>query len=527
MEGFVFSDADRRQMDVLGIAEAQARDQLEVLRRSSFFVRLNRPCTLGDGVCEIGEEEANEYLQLHEKSAWTGRFVKFVPASGAATRMFQSLLQIFYVPQFLEGDELLKRSKQGVAIACDFVRFVNDLEQFAFVDDLDEALRRDGVTLSDLLDGNHYYTLLEYLLMGRGLNYGSLPKALLKFHKYPGECRTAFQEHLVEATQYVACGAGNCHVHFTVSPEHHDGFMRLYEEITPSLEREFGIQYEVSFSYQKTSTNTIAAGMDDHPFRDRSGQLHFRPGGHGALLENLSDLNGDLVYVKNVDNLVQDRHKPEVVYWKRLLGGALSALQSKVHGFLRQLTEEPSQKAAEETFRFAREELLIHFPDDFERWRFDAKCEHLIGKLDRPIRVAGVVRNLGEPGGAPFWVEGKEGSLSLQIVEKAQVDHSDPDQREIWMSSTHFNPVDIVCGVRDHRGKPFDLARYVDDAAVLISKKSREGRELKALELPGLWNGSMAGWITVIVEVPNKTFNPVKTVFDLLRPEHQMNSCAP
>jgi len=294
--------------------------------------------------------------------------------------------------------------------------------------------------------------------------------------------------------------------------------------VGPRYEKRHGVSYEVSFSHQHPSTNTIAVDLRDRPFRDRFGRLVFRPGGHGALLENVSDLQGDLVYIKNVDNVIQERFKDTIGFWKRVLGGCLVAIEGEVHEHLRRLKAGVSATEVKAAEAFAEEKLLVRFPKSYAASSLEDRHAYLEKKLDRPIRVCGVVQNVGEPGGAPFWVEDRSGELSLQIVEIAQVDSNSLEQQEIWSSSTHFNPVDLVCSVRNYEGKSFDLKRYVDHDAVFISKKSMEGRTLKALELPGLWNGAMAGWLTVVVEVPRITFNPVKTVFDLLNPEHQPES---
>lgn len=521
MEGFVFHDADLRQLERLGITLSQVLDQIEILRKSSFYIRLNRPCTLGDGIHKIPEDKAGKYLSLHDTAARKNRFQKFVPASGAATRMFQSLLQIYYVPQFLDCDELYRRVEQGVALATDFLRFVEQLHKFPFWEELEASVARSGLCLNALLQKGQFRTVLDHILTPCGLNYGSLPKGLLKFHRYSDGSRTAFEEHLVEAAYYLKDEVGRCNLHFTVPEEHEEGFRQVLERTRFCYEEHYGACYNVCFSHQKRSTDTIAVDLENRPFRDLSGSLHFRPGGHGALLENLNDLQGDLVYIKNIDNLVPDRLKETSAYWKKILAGYLVEVQQTVHGFLRSLKATVDEDVVERAMRFAKEDLLIHFPVDFSLWPVEKRRWFLFERLNRPIRVCGVVVNTGEPGGAPFWVEDKSGALTLQIVERAQVDFSSPSQQEIWMSSTHFNPVDLVCGLRDFEGKPFDLRRYVDSEAVFISRKFKDGKEIKALELPGLWNGAMADWITIIVEVPEITFNPVKTVYDLLRPEHQ------
>ena len=520
-ERFRFSEADLQQMNTCEISEAQVRAQIELFRKSSFSIRLRRPCSLGDGIRRIDAAEGERYLEFHRRAAQKGRFLKFVPASGAATRMLQSLLQIVHLPQYLEPNELHGKAKYGVAVACDFLQFLDRIQRFAFCEDLEEALARDGLNLGALIRAHQYRTLLDYLLTDIGLNYGSLPKGLLKFHCYPDGCRTAFEEHMEEAVLYVADAEGVCRIHFTVSPEHEDGFRQLLERVRPRYENRYGVTYEVTFSYQKPSTHTIAADTRNRPFRDRFGRFVFRPGGHGALLENLENTQGDLVYIKNVDNVIQDRFKDTLGFWKRVLGGYLAAIEEVVHEHVRELKAAKSSDSIGRAETFAREKVLVQFPTTYEAWALEEKHAFLLDKMDRPIRVCGVVQNVGEPGGAPFWVEDRSGDLSLQIVEKAQVDFASPEQQEIWNSSTHFNPVDLVCSVRNYEGKPFTLKDYVDHDAVFISKKSMEGRSLKALELPGLWNGAMAGWLTLIVEVPRITFNPVKTVFDLLKPEHQ------
>ncbi len=506
-------------MKSLGISPACVLDQVDTFRRSEFFVRLIRPCTLFDGVRKISDADVGRYMGLHASAARRGRFTKFVPASGAATRMFQSLLNIFYVPQFLEIDELQNRVNQGVSIACDFKHFVDELERFPFVGDLRKALTGDGHSLDELLRYGRFRTLLEYLLTERGINYGNLPKAMLLFHSYPEENRTAFEEQLIESVEYL--GADRVGVHFTIGEEHQTGFLSLEREVCQRWAERYGTTFDVSFSFQKSSTNTIAVDMKGMPFRDRLGRLHFRPAGHGALIENLSDLDADLVYIKNVDNVVPDRLKEPVHFWKKALGGCLVSIQDSVHSLLRRLTSPDWGPAVRDGAAFASRELLLDLPAAFQTWPEDRKRSFLLDALDRPIRVCGVVPNAGEPGGAPFWVEGENGRLSLQIVEKAQVNLNSPEQKALWNSSTHFNPVDIVCGVRNFEGKPFDLKKFVDPGAVIITRKSVHGTDVHVLELPGLWNGAMARWITVFVEVPPITFNPVKSIFDLLRPEHQ------
>ena len=520
MEELRLSDADRAQLDALGIDEGQVREQLHFFASQSASLTLTRPARTGDGILQIPPEWFPHYLRKHDQASREGRLQRFVPASGAATRMFQSLLHIYYIPQYLQCDELYLRVEQGVAIACDFLRFLDSIRDFPFIEDLECCLLKDGLSLGQLMDGGRFRLLLDYFLTSRGLNYGSLPKGLIKFHRYHSERRTAFEEHLVESIHYAQNGSAVCSLHFTVSPEHDRQFRALLDELRPHHSERYGVEYVVGFSHQSKSTDTIAVDLEDRPFRDLQGRLHFRPGGHGALLSNLNALQGDIVFIKNIDNVVQDRLKGETALWKKVLAGYLVELQEITHDLLRRMKTHPSESLLREAETHARDRLLIDVPAGFSSRPRDQRLSLLLTKLNRPIRVCGVVPNEGEPGGAPFWVRDSSGSLSLQIVEKAQVDMSSPEQRAIWSSSSHFNPVDLVCAMRDHEGKPFDLQKHVDRNAVFISKKSKDGREIKALELPGLWNGAMADWITVFIEVPRITFNPVKTVYDLLRPEH-------
>jgi hypothetical protein len=363
---------------------------------------------------------------------------------------------------------------------------------------------------------------LEVFLTPKGLNYAALPKALFKFHRYPWGSRTALEEHLVEAVGYVKDARGLCRVHLTTSLEHMGLFEAMAKAIRSGYEREYHARFELSFSAQKPSTQTIAADLEGRPFRVADGSLLFRPGGHGALLENLNDLQGDIVFIKNIDNVVPDRLKALTFMWKGALAGQLVRVQRRIFSYLERLVEGAQEaRFLDEVMEFARADLSVMLPKRSRPDTPSEKRDFLISALDRPLRVCGMVANQGEPGGGPFWVEDPDGSLSLQIVESVQVDQDSPGQRGIWNAATHFNPVDLVCGVRDRLGAPFDLRRYLDRRAVLITRKSKDGLELNAMELPGLWNGAMARWNTIFVEVPAATFNPVKRLGDLLREAHQ------
>jgi len=392
----------------------------------------------------------------------------------------------------------------------------------AFFDDLKEMMDRKGLPVENLLEQNQWREILKYLLTEQGLDYGALPKGLLKFHRYPSGNRTAFEEHLVEAIHTVRDKKGICRLHLTVSPEHEEGFRQCFEKIRSRYEQQFQCFLEVTFSVQKRSTDTIAVDLENRPFREKGGRLFFRPGGHGALLTNLADIQGDLIYLKNIDNILPDRLRRPTIIWKKVLGGLLVEIQKSINGYVHQLTEGSKEIGLfKMVMDFAKNRLLIPEPRAFKQLTVEKKRDFLVNRLNRPLRVCGMVRNEGEPGGGPFWVEGKDGNISLQIVESAEVDPQSSEQQAIWGSSSHFNPVDLVCAVKDFRGNPFPLKDYVNPEAVFISQKSKDGRNLKSLELPGLWNGAMAEWITLFVEVPIATFNPVKTINDLLKSEHQ------
>lgn len=472
------------------------------------FLQIVAPATPGNGIKVLSEKELAHFKKTYPEKASQIEVLKFVPASGAASRMFKDLFS------FLDGDGDL--SKSG------FVqKFMNNIEKFAFYDDLDELLKSQGSSINQKLDSKDYKGILAALLDNDGLGYGSLPKGLLRFHSYPEERRTPAYEHMIEGIQY-AKGTGNTvKIHFTVSPEHESKFKTEVGTILPKLEKEYGINFDISYSQQKKSTDTIAVNMDNTPFLEDDGSILFRPAGHGALLENLNDISADLIFIKNIDNVVPDRLKGETKDYKMAIGGLLLEIQERVFEALLRLSNglgEESVKHAEHVFTY---HLGAKLPSDFAGKSTEERGEFLQSKLNRPIRVCGMVKNTGEPGGGPFWVKESDGSLSLQIAETAQIDLNDPESKKHFQGSTHFNPVDLVCGTKDFEGNDFDLLKYRDMMTGFITEKSKSGKDLKALELPGLWNGAMAGWNTLFVEVPLITFNPVKTVNDLLRDEHQ------
>lgn len=506
MKKRLFSQEDLLWMKSLGIPRSRVMGQLALFEGSAGFQRLNRPCTVGDGIHRIPENQRAALAALQEKTAAEGRFSKFLPASGAATRMFQSLL---FSPAANPKDNPLRQ-------------FCEALPLFPFYGVLQEVMRQAGVDLEDCLACKKWDEIVDFVLSSKGLGYLHLPKGLHLFHRYPDRCRTALEEHLIEASHILRDRRGLCRLHITCHPDQHQKVRSFIQAILPQYEEEYSCRFRISFSVQSPSSNTIAVDPENRPFRDEWGKLLFRPGGHGALLDNLNRMKGDLIYIKNIDNVQPDKRKGPSVLWKKILGGYLVTIEGKVHRLLQELSggrEDPP--FLRQAVDLAREDLGLHFPGDFPRWSAAERRVFLFRRLNRPIRVCGMVRNQGEPGGGPFWVEGKDGLLSLQIVEKAQVDMDSPDQKECLAASSHFNPVDLVCSVRDFQGRPFDLKRFSDPEAVFITRKTYGGRALKALEWPGLWNGGMAEWLTLFVEVPIETFSPVKSVFDLLRPEHR------
>jgi hypothetical protein len=499
-----FTVDDRALLSRRGIPVEEAERQLALLRRSPEHVRLDRPCRLGDGVDVVDPAEVAALLARHEAAARAGRLSKLVPASGAATRMFQDL------------QALVEAERGGdPAIALDFLR---EIRRFPFHEDLKDALARFGQELDELVAGGAFLEVLGVLLGPHGLACAELPKGLLPFHAYPDRCRTAFEEHLSEAAGTVRSSDGVCRLHLTVSSEHLGRFRAHLDDAGPRQERRLGVRFDVSFSLQKASTDTLAVDLDGDPVRDAGGRLLLRPSGHGALIENLGDLRGDVVMIKNIDNVQPDRLREATLLWKRILVGRLLELEERIRASVLALERGSGTVPILETAEFVRARLHREPPASQEG---EALRRWLLATLSRPLRVCGVVRNTGEPGGGPFWVREEDRSASLQIVEGAEVDRSSAGQRAILESSTHFNPVDLVCAVRDARGAPFDLREFVNPDAVIFPRKFQGGCEVRALERPGLWNGAMARWNTVFVEVPAATFSPVKSVFDLLRPEHQ------
>lgn len=507
----MFSDGDLSQIKIEGLTPDQVLAQMKLFEKGMTPLRLNRACVVDDGIVTIKQKEIAALIARYEQAVHEFRVLKFVPASGAASRMFKEWFNVMEKGSF---DNLQNKAF-----------FFRDLKHYAFFQDLYDAISKKDKNLFNLINNKQVAKIIAYILTGKGLNYGSLPKALLKFHVYPEGARTALEEQLVEAIFYVTDRKHICHVHFTVSEEHRNDVESYVSKVKEIYEKRYGVNIHVEISGQLLSTKTIAVDLANLPFRDSCGKLVFRPGGHGALLENLNQVNGDIIFIKNIDNVVPDRLKTPTIFYKKILGGYLVVLQEEVHHYLHLLSRGEVAEASVGTIKsFCEKKLYIVCPSKFEEMSLKEKCDFLKIKLNRPIRVCGVVKNEGEPGGGPFWVNEKDGTQSLQIVELFQIDERSNQQRAIWSSATHFNPVDLVCSVRNFQGKKFDLSGYVNPETICISRKTEKGKELKALEFPGLWNGSMALWNTIFVEVPIETFNPVKTVHDLLRPQHGTSS---
>ncbi len=522
MDGKIFNNDDTAQMTAHGITPKEAERQVELFKKARPYLKLVGPCVPGEGITVFSSEEQKALTALYEKERHRRFCLKFVPASGAASRMFKILSAYLNQAGEIERDAVSRKAAAGKTDAKQLLVFMDGISKFAFFQDLSLALSEKGLSMGEFLNKGRFRDIIRLLLKEEGLDYAALPKGLLTFHGYPEGNRTAFEEHLVEAVAYACDASGRCPMHFTVSPEHLKRFEACLHGIEPILEKKYRVNYHVAFSTQKTATDTLAVDLENRPFRLANGRLLFRPGGHGALLENINDLQGDIVFVKNIDNVVPDYLKGETIRWKKITGGYLISIQNRIARYMKELTSgSASGRLLDEASEFLEKDLLIAMPSAMKNANAEEKRHYIMERLDRPVRVCGMVKNAGEPGGGPFWVKDASGGKSRQIVETAQIDPDDAAQQAILAGATHFNPVDLVCGVRNWRGEPFDLRAFVDPDTVFISLKSKDGKELKALEHPGLWNGGMAHWITLFVEVPAITFNPVKTVNDLLRKEHQ------
>ena len=502
-------EKDLKQLQAKGISVEKFEQQLGEFKTGFPFLKLEGSATIGAGIVAPTADEVKQYVKVwNDYKAQGKKIVKFVPASGAASRMFKDMFA------FVDADYSVPTT--------DFEKkYFDNIEKFAFYDALDALLKaQKGKGIKELIAEGDYKSVAKGMLSKDGLNYGQLPKGMLLFHSYPEGARTPMEEHLVEGAMYAASN-GEANVHFTVSHEHLDYFKAKVAEKVDGYAKKFGVKYDISFSEQKPSTDTVAANPDGTPFRNEDGSLLFRPGGHGALIENLNEIAADVIFVKNIDNVVPDRLKPETVEWKQVIAGVLVTLQKKTFEYLELLDSgKYDHEKLVEIARFVKHELCC-VKKDLKDLEDTDLAIYLKKKLNRPMRVAGMVKNVGEPGGGPFLAYNQDGTYSLQILESSQIDKNNEQYMKYFKEGTHFNPVDLVCAVKDYKGNAFNLPDYVDRTTGFISSKSKNGKELLALELPGLWNGAMSDWNTIFVEVPLGTFNPVKTVNDLLREQHQ------
>lgn len=505
----MLSPKDLEQIERKGISEQQIKKELEEFKTGFPFLKLDAAASIGNGIIATSAEDVKRYTEAWNAYKAEGKkIVKFVPASGAASRMFKNMFA------FLTADYDVPTT--------DFEKtFFDNVVKFAFYPALNAMCEKnEGKNIEALMGEGNYKAVVANLLEAKGLNYGQLPKGLLLFHSYEDGARTPLEEHLVEGALY-ADSKGMVHIHYTVSPEHRTLFEKKVADTKDKYEKAYNVKYDITFSEQKPSTDTIAVNPDDTPFRNADGSLLFRPGGHGALIENLNDIPADVVFIKNIDNVVPDRLKADTVTYKQVIAGVLVSLQEKAFEYLRLLDEGTyNHEKLEEMIRFVQRDLCCR-KHDIKELEDAELVIYLRSKLNRPMRVCGVVKNVGEPGGGPFLTYNQDGTVSLQILESSQIDKSNTEYMKMFTEGTHFNPVDLVCAVKNYKGEKFNLPDYVDRTTGFISSKSKNGKDLKALELPGLWNGAMSNWNTVFVEVPLSTFNPVKTVNDLLREQHQ------
>ncbi|MCQ2288106.1 MAG: DUF4301 family protein [Muribaculaceae bacterium] len=504
----MLKECDLQLIEKKGITLDTIQTQLDNFNNGFPYLKIDSVATVGNGIVSISDTEAATYIsQWNEFKAQGGTVEKFVPASGAASRMFKNIFAFV--------------TENKAQPETDFEKeFFNSINKFAFFPLLNKAcVEMYKMNIAELIEAGRYVDVARALLDSKGLNYGALPKGLLKFHRAAaGSVHTPVEEHIEEGAQYAADSDGNVNLHFTVSPEHRTEFKKILDAKVPNMEKVWGVTYNVTMSEQKSSTDTIAVTADNTPYRDASGNLLFRPAGHGALIENLNEREAQVIFVKNIDNVVPSRLRHVTLRYKKVIAGYLVGLQQQVARYLTTLDEDNAP--LKEILEFVENKLFTHNADAANM--DDTALEtYLRTKLNRPLRVCGMVRNEGEPGGGPYLACNTDGSYSPQILEAAQIDANDPDAVALMKSGTHFNPVDLVCYIRDYKGNKFNLKDFVDYNTGLISEKSKDGVAIKALELPGLWNGSMSDWNTIFVEVPIETFNPVKTVNDLLRPQHQ------
>ena len=508
-----FSASDLQQIASLGLTESDVNHQIDNFRQGFPKTHLVAAATVDNGgLLRLDDKAINRYSKYYQQASSGKKILKFVPASGAATRMFKDLYS--FTSTYFGIDYNIEKEHPSVK------EFLEKIRTFAFYDDLVACMKNANADFDDYMQRGDFSTIINFLLKEQYMGYGNLPKGLLKFHKYGHLQRTPLEEHIVEGAEYARMADGTVNLHFTVSPEHRPLFRKKIDEVKRYYEDAFHIKLNISFSEQKHYTDIIAVDEQNNPVRDENGKLIFRPGGHGALIENLNEQRADLIFVKNIDNVVPDWMKHTTIVYKKVLAGLLLSLQQQTFDYLQTLDRGASPAELKKIEQFAQKQLFIELDENYRKANQRQRAKLLHNLLNRPMRVCGMVKNQGEPGGGPFFTLNTQGIKSLQIVETAQINTKDPAQESILAGATHFNPVDLVCATKNYHGRYFDLRKYVDPATGFISKKTKGATTLKSQELPGLWNGAMANWTTIFVEVPLATFNPVKTVNDLLRKEH-------
>ena len=514
-----FTEKQLKQIEDKGLTLKKVNDQINLFKQGLPFVNLNAVAIVGHGILQIEDDEKRNLIEIYDSKRANISILKFVPASGAATRMFKFLFKFLedYTPERESINSYINRKK-----ASEMAIFFVGINKFPFYYKVKQKSHKRNKDFDKLKLNDQLFLFVEMMLEDSQLNYGNYPKGLLPFHQYKDHVATAFEEHLFEAALY-ASSNGKADLHFTISEKHKNIFDEEFKRIEEIVERKTKTNFNISFSYQKESTDTIALTPDNEPYLEEDGRLSFRPSGHGALIENLNDLDSDIIFIKNIDNVVVSKYQMQLAENKKKLAGKLFELQKQAFQYLNKLESGKLHEAGlMEIAQFLSSELNLVISSEFEKYSEKYQKQYLFDKLNRPIRVCGMVKNEGEPGGGPFWVRDESAQISLQIVESAQIEKKNKHQKQILKSASHFNPVDLVCGIKDYKGNKFDLTKYVDPKTSFITMKTKVGKDIKALELPGLWNGSMANWNTIFVEVPLITFNPVKTVNDLLKAPHQV-----
>ena len=507
-----FTAADLEQLSSKGISKETVEAQLHRFETGFPYLTIDSPASVGNGILPVDDAMKQQCLERWQRFLNDGGDVlKFVPASGAASRMFKALFA------FVNGTD--DKAAEGSPVA----QLVEHIGDFAFYGQLKEVTAKlYGKTPEELTAEGRFKDLVGAIILPEGMNYGQLPKALLTFHRYTDGVRTALEEQLAEGAQTAASKGGKVKLHFTVSSNHRKLFEEKISKAVPAMEKRYGVKYDISLSEQKPSTDTIAVTPDNELFRDDAGKLVFRPGGHGALIENLNDVNADVVYIKNIDNIVGDAHRKDTIEYKKFVGGLLLLVRDRMAELEAALASGPDAATLDAATAFCEQILFTRCEAIEPSCDPAVRRDNLLAIFRRPLRVCGMVRNEGEPGGGPYNAWSSDGTtVAPQILESTQIDLSKPENAEMMKQAGYFNPVDLVCYLKDFSGNAYDLPKYVDPQTGFISSKSAGGRDLRALELPGLWNGAMSNWNTVFVEVPASTFNPVKTVNDLLRPAHQ------